>query len=266
MEYRLRENEFLLFKNLIYDKTSINLDKSKISLLENRLAKRLRHYEFSNFKEYFDYLNNHQNSKELQLFIDLITTNETSFFRENPHFEFLEQKHLPTLEKNKKLNIWSAACSSGEEAYTLGMVLEKNKFNYEILGTDISERILESAKKGVFPIERSIKIPSKYLKEFCLKGKNEMEGFFKFDKKISEKLNFKYFNLNMNFDSLPTFDIIFLRNVMIYFDQKTKDELVFRITNKLKKGGLFFIGMAETLIEKNSKIKMISPSIYRKLE
>lgn len=263
----LRNEDFHLFQDLIFQLAGISLDHNKKSLVENRLASRIKKLRFDSYLSYFEFLKIANNEIERQYFIDLITTNETSFFREINHFDFLLSNILPNFKSNNKFRVWSAACSSGEEPYSIAMVLETylGSNRYEILGTDLSSRVLEKSQRGLYGIERSAKIPDSYLKKYCLKGKNNMEGFFKIEDTLKKNIIFKSMNLNKPFPSLGKFDVIFLRNVMIYFNQVTKENLVKNIIDLLPKNGILFIGQSETLLNRNLGLEMIKPSIYRKI-
>jgi chemotaxis protein methyltransferase CheR len=262
----LRNEDFYLFQDLIFQLAGISFDENKSSLVENRLASRIKKFQFQSYRDYFHFLKSPENNAERQYFIDVMTTNETSFFREINHFEFLQSTILPNFKSSNKFRVWSAACSSGEEAYSIAMVLENylGSNRYEILGTDLSSRVLEKSKMGLYPMERAEKIPEPYLKKFCLKGKNSMEGFFKIDENLKMNIVFKSMNLNQKFPDLGKFDLIFVRNVMIYFNAETKEKLIRNMIDLLPKNGFLFIGQSETLLNRNLGLEMIKPSIYKK--
>jgi chemotaxis protein methyltransferase CheR len=258
----LRNEDFKLFKDLIFNLTGISLASTKKILVENRLASKLRKLNLNSYQDYYQILLDSE--EELQEFVDILTTNETSFFREQIHFDFLK-----TILKDKKtIRIWSAACSSGEEPYSIAMLILDNfpNIELEILATDIITRVLEKSKLGIYTMERADKIPEKYLRKFCLKGKGDREGYFKINKELKDKIQFKSMNLNSEFPRLAKFDIIFLRNVMIYFNLETRNSLIKKLENLLNKNGYLFIGHSETLVNIDSNLKMIKPSIYQKLE
>ena len=258
----LNNEEFELFKDLIFNLTGISLTSTKKILVENRLASKLRKLNLSSYQNYYKILLDSE--QELQEFVDILTTNETSFFREPIHFDFLK-----TILKGKKsIRIWSAACSSGEEPYSITMFILDNfpNLEVEVLATDISSRVLEKSKQGIYTLDKAEKIPEKYLKKFCLKGKGDREGYFKINNEIKDKIQFKSMNLNSEFPRLSKFDIIFLRNVMIYFNLETRNSLIKKLENLLLKDGYLFIGHSETLVNINSNLKMIKPSIYQKIQ
>jgi chemotaxis protein methyltransferase CheR len=262
----LENHEFMWIKDYLYKRAGIVLTDNKHALVSGRLDMRVRSHGFSSYSEYFRLLGKPGNESETLMAIDLLTTNETYFFREPKHFEFLKNQLFPQHPAGQHLRIWSAASSSGEEAYTLAMfAAEYTKTSqWEIIGTDISTRILEKARNGLYPMSASEKIPMQLLKKYCLKGKNESDGFFLIDSALRSRVKFIYANLIEQLPDLGSFDIIFLRNVMIYFDVQTKQRLLERIQGYLRAGGYFFISHSESLNGMKSDLKMISPSIYRK--
>lgn len=263
----ISEKEFRLFRELIYESAGISLADSKKQLVASRLSNRLRYYQFSKFIEYYDLITSKSQQKEKQVFVDLLTTNETSFFREPVHFDFLKNDILKQFDRSKKFRVWCAACSSGEEPYTTGMVLMDVLGNspWEIIASDISTRILEKSKQGLYPIDKSKQIPQNYLKKYCLKGKGEKEGYFKISKNIRSRIQFINLNLIQPIPNLGMFELVFLRNVMIYFDTQTRKELVEKIVPNIRDKGYLFIGHAETLLNLTDKLKSVKPAIYKKL-
>lgn len=262
----LQKHEFNWIKDYLYKNSGIVLNDSKQALVSGRLDKRLRYYGFSSYSEYFRLFGQPGFEKETLMAIDLLTTNETYFFREHKHFDFIKSHILLAHSSGQPFRVWSAASSSGEEAYTLAMVLaEYAKTNqWEIMGTDISTRILEKARQGLYPLQASQKIPLSLLKKYCLKGSDEYAGFFLIDPVLRKRVKFIYANLIDTLPDLGSFDVIFLRNVMIYFDMPTKQRLIERIQHYLKPGGYFFISHSESLNGITCDLKMVSPSIYRK--
>jgi chemotaxis protein methyltransferase CheR len=262
----LQKQEFNWIKDYLYKNTGIVLNDSKQALVSGRLDKRLRYHGFSSYTEYFRLFGAPGFEKETMMAIDLLTTNETYFFREHKHFDFIKSDILSGPASGQPFRVWSAASSSGEEAYTLAMLLaEYAKTNqWEIMGTDISTRILEKAKQGLYPLQAAEKIPLPLLKKYCLKGSDEYEGFFLIDPALRKRVKFIYANLVDTLPELGSFDVIFLRNVMIYFDMTTKQRLIERIQHYLKPNGYFFISHSESLNGITCDLKMVSPSIYRK--
>lgn len=260
----LKDKEFTLFQKMIYDRAGINLSNAKQALVSGRLSKRVKHYGLSSFEEYFHLITTAANG-EMQTAVDLLTTNETFFFREPKHFDFLRDSVLPGWRTGPR-RVWSAACSSGEEAYTLAMMIAEHAptSSWEIVGTDISMRVLEKARAGHYPIERAEKIPRNYLTKYCLKGVGSQEGTFLLERSLRERANFVHANLQEDLRKLGTFDVIFLRNVMIYFDMETKCKVVAQILPLLKPGGFFIVSHSESLNGITDNLKLVSPSIYCK--
>jgi len=262
----IKDEEFAVFQNMIYEQVGISMSEKKKSLVEGRLAKRLRHHGLQDYASYINLIKS-GNALERQMVIDMLTTNETSFFREQRHFDFLTSDVIPKTGHGTPYRIWSGASSSGEEAYSMAMLFadKYRSSQWEIVGTDISQQILAKARKALYPMSATEKIPADYLNRFCLKGVREQEGQFQIDKKLTSKVTFNSLNLNGQWPSnMGMFDLILLRNVMIYFDQKTKQVLVEKILQHLRPGGYFMIGHSETLNGISSAVKMIRPSIYLK--
>lgn len=262
----MERHEFIWIKDYLYKHAGIALNDSKQALVSGRLEKRLRHHGFSSYSEYFRLLGKPGFEQETSMAIDLLTTNETYFFREPKHFDFLKSQFLPNHPAGRPLRVWSAASSSGEEAYTLAMILAEcsKTGQWEIIGTDISTRVLEKARRGLYPLNASEKIPPPLLKKYCLKGSGEFDGFFLIDSALRSRVKFMHANLIEKLPDLGCFDVIFLRNVMIYFDVPTKQRLVDRIQHYLRPGGYFIISHSESLNGMQSDLRMVSPSIYRK--
>lgn len=262
----LKSDEFAWIKKYLYNQAGIVLSDGKQALVTGRLERRLRHQGLTSYREYFRLLGQPGYEQETTMAIDLLTTNETYFFREPKHFEFLQQQFFPNQTSGRPLRVWSAASSSGEEAYTLAMLLAEHSktAQWEIIGTDISQRILEKARRGLYPLSATEKIPLFLLKKYCLKGSGDYDGFFLIDGMLRDRVKFLFANLIENLPNLGRFDLIFLRNVMIYFDQPTKQRLISRIQHYLHPGGYFFVSHSESLTGIQCDLKMITPSIYRK--
>lgn len=261
----LKDNEFVLFQKMIYETAGINMSSAKKALVSGRLARRLKYYGLTSYGDYFDLLHS-SNNGEFQMAVDLLTTNETFFFREPRHFDFLREEVLPAWRTGPR-RVWSAACSSGEEAYTLAMMLAEHAptKDWEIIGTDISTRVLEKARSGHYAIERAEKIPRPYLNNYCLKGVGKQEGTFLIERNLRERISFLHANLKQDLGKLGHFDLIFLRNVMIYFDLETKSEIVRRILPMLKPGGHFIVSHSESLNGISDALQVVRPSIYCKV-
>ena len=263
----LSNQEFAHFQRFIFDAAGITLADSKKMLVTSRLGSRVQYHGYSSFAQYFRLLNSGENPAEVQRAIDLLTTNETYFFREPRHFEFLEKQVAAMPARQNPIRIWSAAGSTGEEAYSIVMLME-DRFPgraYEILASDISTRVLERAKAGHYPMERARHVPKTYLQRFCLKGTGKLQDTLLLDRSLRSKVSFMQINLNDRLPAIGTFDFVFLRNVLIYFNQQTKREVVARALSVLQPGGWFFIGHSENLNGISEAVKATAPAIYRKL-
>lgn len=262
---QLHDDEFGQFQRWLHQAAGIDLSPAKKALVASRLSKRLHHYELDSYGDYFRLIMS-DHPQELQLALDLLTTNETYFFRESKHFDFLCNTVLPLVPKERTLRIWSAASSSGEEPYSLAMTLSEKHggFNWEIMASDISSRMLEQARLGRYPIERAHNIPMSYLMKYCLKGIGQQEGSFIIDRKLQERVRFLQINLIQELPDIGMFDVIFIRNVMIYFNKETKAEVVQRLVPRLRTGGYLLVSHAESLNGLPHGLHLVSPSIYQK--
>lgn len=263
----ISEKEFNSFRELIYNKAGISLSPAKKSLVVSRLANRLRHYNLENFSHYYELVTSENQDKEMQVMVDLLTTNETYFFREEKHFEFLQTELLPNYKPGRRFRVWSGACSRGQEPYTLAMVLADQyglSGSWEIMATDISTRVLAHARKGSYPINEASKIPKHLLNAYCLKGVRDQQGTLLVDKRLRQRIDFRSLNLIEHWSDMGQFSAVFLRNVMIYFDLETKRKLIDRIYHLLEPGGYLFIGHSETLNQVSTKYKLLRPSVYQR--
>ncbi len=260
----LGDNEFQLFRNLIHKQAGISLADSKKPLVAGRLSKRIRQLGLGSYAEYFRLVQ--RDSKELQITVDLLTTNETYFFREPKHFDFLRQQILPAHTGRGPFRIWSGACSSGEEPYTIAMILAEvlSQRPWEIVASDLSSRMLEEASGGLYPMDDCSGIPRDQLRKHCLRGVGEHEGQVMISPVLRERIDFRQINLNNTLPNIGVFDVIFLRNVMIYFDLDTKRQVLQRIVPLLKPGGHFMISHSENLNGVSDALKVVRPSIYQK--
>jgi chemotaxis protein methyltransferase CheR len=262
----LQDQEFEQFRDMIYRIAGISMSLSKKQLVASRLAKRLRQHGFSSYAEYFRHINSVTGKAELQVAVDALTTNETHFFREPKHFDFLRNRVIPQRKAGRGLRIWSAACSSGEEPYSIAMLLDEmlGTEPWEVLASDISTQILEKARKGLYPAERIAEISKAYLNRYCLKGVGEHQGTMLIESFLRDRVRFMLHNLTESPPSLGEFDVIFLRNVMIYFDQETKRQVVSRLLPRLRPGGYFLIGHSESLNGVSNDVRLIQPAVYFK--
>lgn len=258
--------EFDDFRRLIYNHAGISLSPEKKVMVASRLAKRLDYHGLSSYGEYFNLLTHRDYPQEFQMMVNILTTNETYFFREPKHFEFFRNVILPAW-RGDVFRVWSAASSTGEEAYSLAMVLAENMGirNWEIFASDLSTRVLEVARIGVYPLDRLDQMDPFLLEKYCLKGVRTQAGFFRVDQKIRSKVRFAQVNLKSPLPpGLGRFEVIFLRNVLIYFDQDFKKQVVERLAAALKPGGYFIVGHSESLHRMTDGLRMVIPSIYRK--
>jgi chemotaxis protein methyltransferase CheR len=263
----LTDREFLQFQRFIHDAAGISLSDAKKPLVSGRLAKRLHHLQFDSYSSYFQLIASGQAPEETQIAIDLLTTNETYFFRETRHFE-----HLGSVLKERKpaaapFRVWSAACATGEEPYSIAMVLADMlpSQGWEVLASDISSRVLETARCGHYPMVRAAQVPPDYLRRFCLKGIDVEEGTLLVSRVLRECVEFAQINLNAaRLPAVGKFDVIFLRNVLIYFDGETKRGVVQRVLECLRPGGYLYIGHSESLHDMGLPVRSVAPAIYRK--
>jgi len=266
---------FQKFQKLIYSETGIWLGSSKTALLCGRLFRRLRTLEITSLQNYYEFVSQPEQHEERARMIDAITTNETRFFREPRQFEFLVQKVFPRWQADaerglrpKRVNIWSAGCSSGEEPYTVAMLLAKHLpaeqgWDARILATDISNRVLEKARKGIYPITRSTELPKDLLHAFMLRGIAERQGEMKVKVEIQQMVEFRRLNLDQESDRIEgPFDAIFCRNVLIYFDAASKQRVVTSLVGHLVANGILFVGHAENLNAVSPELRSLEPTIY----
>lgn len=268
MDFTITDQEFLKYSTFIKDKVGICLSEEKKPLLIARLSKRLRHFQIDSFTRYFDIVMGNSNPDEEQMMIDLLTTNETYFFREPHHFDYLKNEVLSKHKRNQGFRAWSAASSTGEEAYSIAMLLADHfgLNGWEIIGSDISSRVLKAARRGKYVMDRIDGIPQHNLKKYCLKGFGPEEGSLLIDNALRDNVSFIQVNLKKHVPDLGLFDVIFLRNILIYFDMETKRQIVRRVLSLLKPGGIFFIGHSETLKGINDSVEVVAATAYKKLE
>ncbi|MBL4826972.1 MAG: protein-glutamate O-methyltransferase CheR [Spongiibacteraceae bacterium] len=266
MAFTITDQVFLQYSTFLQDKVGICLREEKKTLLIARLSKRLRHYQIDSFKRYFDIVMGNSHPGEEQMMIDLLTTNETYFFREPHHFDYLKNEVLSKHKHGKSFRIRSAASSTGEEAYSIAMLLADHfgLNGWEIIGSDVSSRVLKTAKRGKYLMDRIDGIPKNNLKKYCLKGFGSEEGSLLIDNTLRDNVNFSQINLKSHVPDLGLFDVIFLRNILIYFDMETKRLIVKRVLSLLKPGGIFFIGHSETLKGVNESVKLLAATTYKK--
>lgn len=261
----MSDEEFNLFARMLYSIAGIHLTPVKKMLVTSRLYKRLNSHQLTSWDQYYQLVSH--DAKERQEMLDQLTTNETYFFREPNHFDFLKYELLPSF-RNKECHIWSAACSSGEEVYSLAMLLDDclPHKNWSIQGSDLSIQVLIKAQLGHYPLHRTEGIPQDYLRKYCLKGIKTQDNTLLIKNELKLKTSFQQINLKKTLPDIGYFDIIFLRNVLIYFDKETKEEIVNRVSQRLKKNGLLIISHSENLHGLNCPLKMLRPSIFVKAD
>ncbi|WP_210397257.1 CheR family methyltransferase [Motiliproteus sediminis] len=259
--------EFEQFRRFIFERAGITLSDAKQRLVTGRLAKRLRHFGISRYGDYFErMMRGELGGDELQVVVDLLTTNETHFFREPAHFDFLRQTVLPQVRSGCTFRVWSAASSTGEEAYSTAMCCADllGDGPWEVFGSDINTQVLNKARNGHYSMDVAHEIPKEYLRAYCLKGKGSQEGTFLIGPELRRRVRFNQVNLNAPLPDLGAFDLIFLRNVMIYFSLETKRSVVARMLPLLKPGGYFVVGHSESLNGVTSRLQLLRSTIYRK--
>jgi chemotaxis protein methyltransferase CheR len=267
----LKPREFAQICALAQERFGLNLQPGKERLVSSRLAKHLRVGGFRSFAQYLDHVTTDRSGESLIALIDALTTNHTNFLREQQHFEFLRSVVLPKFEPRASLDVWCAASSTGEEPYTIAFsVLEawanRRISNFQILATDISTRVLEAAGKGVYAEERLKPLPPDWIPKYFLRGEGTSKGLFRVKPGVREHVQFKRLNLMEPFPHTKLFQIIFCRNVMIYFDQRTQADVVNRMAEALEPGGYLFVGHAESLTGINHSLEYVRPATYRKPE
>ena len=262
----ISDEEFALFQRLIHGIAGIHLADSKKVLLVGRLQRRLRALGLDRFADYYRLLGSGRHPDEQQTMVDLLTTNETYFFRESRHFDFLREEIVGKRDKQRSFRVWSAASSSGEEAYSVAMVLAEAlpSSNWEVFGSDISTQVLAKAKTGRYPLKRNEGIPEACRRKYCLPDEQSSEGSFLIAPTIRKRVRFAQLNLTQAVPpAIGAFDVIFVRNVMIYFDSATKRKVVANLLPRLLPGGYFIVGHSESLNGITDRLSAVRPTIYR---
>lgn len=258
--------EYRKISSFLYRHCGIDMSPAKKVLIASRLRRRATHYGLASVGEYFDYATASGNDDEKTTMVDLLTTNETYFFREPEHFLFLNNWLANHRSQLSSINAWSAACSSGEEAYSIAMLLADNcpELRWQVIGSDLSTKVLEKAETGHYQLARNENLSLEFKKKYCLKGYGPYEGSFIVQPELQQRVSFHQWNLLSLPAETPVFDIIFLRNVMIYFDRDSKQQVINNILKKLKPGGLLFISHTESLFEIRHPLKPVRPSVFAK--
>ncbi|WP_313528393.1 CheR family methyltransferase [Anaerotignum sp.] len=267
----LKEDDFIRLYTFIQKKYGINLSKKK-QLIEGRLNSTLLSMGYDDFSKYVDFILTKATEKDIEVMLNKLTTNYTYFMREKVHFDFFINNILPGLVKNKKdkvLSIWSAGCSTGQEPYTLSILIkeflgkEAHLWDTRVLATDISQKVLLQAQKGVYPEESLKDMPREWVRKYFKRVENTDQ--YEVSPGLRSNVIFKTFNLMDPIQFKIPFDVIFCRNVMIYFNQPTKDDLVDRFYDSTNRGGYLIIGLSETINKSGSKYKYVMPAVYRKI-
>ena len=272
---KMTDEDFNRLSDFVYKQSGIKMPPVKKVMLQSRLQKRLRELQITSFKEYADYVFSDEGQKnEIIHMLDVVSTNKTDFFREPVHFDFLNSHVLPEFHQNqtkKNIKIWSAGCSSGEEPYTIAIVMEEFKnnhtgFDYSILGTDISSKILQDAATAIYKEERIINIPLELKKKYFLKSKDRDKKTVRVVRNLRIKANYQRLNFMGETYNLPEmFDVVFCRNVLIYFNRETQEAVINKLCTKLKSGGYLFIGHSESIIGMTVPLEQIKPTIFRRI-
>jgi len=271
VEIVLKEKEFREISRLAHERFGLDLKPGKEALVASRLGKKLRQRGFGSFSDYYQHVLSDGTGDALVELIDALTTNHTSFMRERAHFEFLSRAVGEEFADCGTLEIWSAACSSGEEPYSIAMCVSDacaraglRQRPLHILATDISTRVLDIARRGVYAEDRFRDIPDAWKRAYLLKGVGASEGFFKVKQDLMRLIQFERINLIEPFRQGPSFQVIFCRNVMMYFDKATQQDIVQRLSTRLEVGGYLFVGHSESLNGLKHELGYVSPAIYRK--
>jgi chemotaxis protein methyltransferase CheR len=269
------DREFELIRRLIYDKAGIHLRDSKKNLVSNRLRKRLDHFGFDSYQKYYDLIAKMPEEKsEIAQFINALTTNETFFFRHPEHFEYLEKNIFPRIveqdkpARSRKIRIWCAACSSGEEPYSIALLIQANPFRYrewsiEILGTDINGNMIDMARQGVYSPYAVGRMRPDFRKRYF--EFNPRENAYRLAETVRRRVRFDRSNL-LTPPVHGKFDVIFCRNVMIYFDAESKKRALQHLYDSLAADGTLIVGYAESLLGDQTRFKYVMPTVYRKIE
>ncbi|MDN3513932.1 MAG: protein-glutamate O-methyltransferase CheR [Candidatus Brocadia sp.] len=277
MDIDINDKEFSLFQRLIYNESGINLTPAKKELLKSRLMKRLRERSLTSFKEYYQYVTEEDTTgEELVSMLDCISTNLTEFFREAAHFDFLSEEVIPVLLENKrknrdkKIRIWCAGCSTGEEPYSISMILTEYierlcDLDIKILATDLSTRVLKKAMQGIYVKDQLRGLPLQMLNAYFEKRTHHFNDHYQIKDFLRNMIVFRRLNLmDEDFPFKGHFDFIFCRNVMIYFNKQTQSELVSKFYKYLAPEGYLFIGHSESLAGTETRFRYVRPTIYQK--
>jgi len=265
----LTQREFASISALAQQEFGIELGPGKEQLVAARISKLMRRLHFSTFREFYEHLQADHTGQCVTQLIDSLTTNHTSFFREQAHFDFLLENVFPKWEHTRPMRIWSAACSSGEEPYTIALIAHeyfeaRGIRSPHILASDISTHALEIARKGAYPAQRLQHAFAPWLRKHLLRGQGHWDGWYRMRPEVMEMVEFRRLILTQDFGGVGQFDLIFCRNVMIYFNQQTQAQLVHRLDACLEPAGYLFVGHSETLTGIQHGLQHVQPAVYRK--
>jgi chemotaxis protein methyltransferase CheR len=265
----LRDDTFHQITELMHSSIGLSFADSKKPLVSSRLGPRIQRLGLDSYEDYLALIDSLEDGGEFQVAVDLLTTNETYFFREPAHYDLIEAELMR--QKPPSLAVWSAASSFGDEAYSTAMLLSDLQQqghlgdHWSVLGTDISDRVLRSAAEAIYPEDRLRQLSPGQLRRHCLRGEGDSVGLVQMHPRLRERVRFGQLNLCRPIEGLGPFDIVFLRNVLIYFDPPTKREVVDRVLTQLRPGGLFFIGTAEGRVPCATPLQVLAPGAFRKL-
>ena len=269
-EFEFTRDDFDYLRKIVTDTTGILADDDKYTMYYSRLARRVRKLGLKNFTEYRAFLNKNRDVEIIEL-VNSVTTNLTSFFRENHHFEFLRDTIVPEIRKRgtKKIRVWSAGCSTGEEPYSITITLAEaipdyKSWDIKILATDLDSNVVQKASSGVYELNRVDGIDKPLLKKYFKKGTGHNAGFVKMNPDLMQLISFKQLNLLHKWPITDTMDFVFCRNVVIYFDKPTKNKLVERYADLMIDNGYLFMGHSETLYKSTEKFQLLGKTIYQK--
>ncbi len=273
---QLSDVEFYKLSRFIYSNYGINLPLAKKTLLESRLQKHLRLSGIPSFKKYVDRICNGEEHEEVVRMINIVSTNKTDFFREKLHFEFMQKEILPAfanVSRGREINVWCAAASSGEEPYTIAMTIDDflansdTRFSYKIVATDISTDMLKKGRDAIYHEDRIAPVPMEARKKYFLKSKDRSDRKVRVVKELRDKILFKRFNLMTdNYPVQGSYDIIFCRNVLIYFDKVTREKVIRKLCSSLKSGGYLFLGHSESIFGLDVPLISRQHTCYQKLK
>ena len=269
-EFKFTRDDFDHLRKLVTENTGIIADEDKYTMYYSRLARRLRKLGLKDFAEYRRYLSDNHASESIEL-VNSVTTNLTSFFRENHHFDFLRDSLIPDLRRqgSRKLRIWSAGCSTGEEPYSIAMTLADSiadigNWDIKILATDLDSNVIRKASQGVYDISRVEGLDQALLRRHFKKGAGANEGYVRVNPDLVKMIEFRQLNLLHPWPFRDRMDCIFCRNVVIYFDKPTKEKLVDRYADQLADEGYLFMGHSESLYKSTDRFKLLGKTVYQK--